>query len=142
MDTGARSWGLDATLGHAGSLLDGMRNALGQLVGHREQKLEADLEGARTLKIVGALDKHLARGVKAKAREFASQPAGTWSIDLAAVDAWDSEGLAALVYSLDVSELNGHALTLLDPCADLRFTLEKAQLHHLFHIVQRDHDAR
>lgn len=142
MESGARSWGLDATRGHASSLLDGMRNALGQLVGHREQRLEADLEGARTLRIVGALDKNLARGVKAKARAFVSQPAGAWTIDLAEVATWDSEGLASLVYALDVSELNGHSLTLVDPCPDLRFTLEKAQLHHLFQIVQRDAEAR
>lgn len=142
MESGARSWGLDTPSGQPGSLLDGMKNALGQLVGQREQRLEADLEGARTLRVVGALDKGLARGVKAKAREFASQPAGAWSIDLVAVDAWDSEGIAALVYALDVSELNGHSLTLLDPCPDLRFTLEKAQLHHLFAIVERDHEAR
>lgn len=137
MESGARSWGLDASLGNAGSLIDGMRNALGQLVGPREQRLETDLEGVRALRIVGPLDHRLARGVKAKAREFVSQPAGPWIIDLAAVDAWDSDGLASLVYALDVSELNGHTLTLVDPCAELRFTLEKAQLHHLFAIEAR-----
>ncbi len=138
MESGARSWGLDASLGNASSLFDGMRNALGQLIGAREQRLEAEFDGARTLRIVGALDHRLARAVKAKAREFASQPAGLWTIDLAAVDLWDSDGLAALVYALDVSELNGHSLTLVDPCAELRFTLEKAQLHHLFAIETRD----
>jgi anti-anti-sigma factor len=137
MNIGARSWGLDSSLGQGGSLLDGMRNALGQLVGHKEQRLEADLDGARCLKVFGALDKGLARAVKARAREFVSQPQGAWTIDLHEVTSWDSEGLASLVYALDVSELNGHALTLVDPCEALRFTLEKAQLHHLFAIEQR-----
>ena len=138
MDSGARSWGLDGTLGQAGSLFDGVRHAFGQLVGTREQRLDVEVEGVRTLRIVGALDHRIARAVKAKAREFASMPAGPWIIDLDGVDAWDGDGLAALVYALDVSELNGHALTLVDPCNELRFTLEKAQLHHLFAIETRD----
>ena len=134
MNIGARPLGLDGTAEQAGSLLDGMKAAFASLLG-AQAELVVESEGARCLHVVGALDRKVAKAVKAKAREMVSQPAGPWTIDLAGVTRWDSDGLAALVYALDVSELNGHQLTLLNPSAKLRFTLERAQLHHLFTIA-------
>lgn len=136
MNIGTRSIGLSGTPAQAGSLFGEMRAVFGQLLGQAASELVLESEGARCLHVVGALDKRVAKAMKAKARELASQePAGPWTIDLAGVTAWDSEGLAALVYALDVSELNGHQLTLLSPSAKLRHTLERAQLHHLFSIA-------
>jgi anti-anti-sigma factor len=135
MNIGARPLGLEGSANQAGSLLAEIKAAVGQLLGASASELEMKGEGARCLHVVGALDKRLAKVVKAKAREHVSQPAGPWTIDLAGVTRWDSEGLAALVYALDVSELNGHQLTLLSPSAPLRLTLERAQLHHLFTIA-------
>ena len=66
---------------------------------------------------------------------MSEQDGAGWAIDLSAVSAWDSEGLAALVYALDVSELGGKQLTVLNPSPALRQTLERAQLHRLFNIV-------
>lgn len=139
MSSNARSGAIAATLGTAGTMIEGLRAALFQLIGTKEQRIEADREGAsRTLRLVGALDKRIARELKAQAKATAEAEGTHWVIDLSQVDAWDSEGLAALVYALDVSELQGKHLTLLEPSSRLRHTLERSQLHHLFNIAQRD----
>jgi len=139
MSSNARSGAIAATLGTAGNMLEGMRAALFQLIGTKEQRIEAEREGtAHTLRLVGALDKRIARELKAQAKATAEAEGSHWVIDLSQVDAWDSEGLAALVYALDVSELQGKHLTLLEPSNRLRHTIERSQLHHLFNIAQRD----
>lgn len=145
MNSGARSWGMENTMGQTGSLLEGVRAALGGLAGGREQTntgLQRASSGTRCLQLVGVLDRHMARKIKQQAHALMNAPeaaAGAgWGIDLSEVSRWDSEGLAALVHVLDVSDRNGQPLTLFDPNPALRHTLEQAQLHHLFTIVQRE----
>ena len=136
MDTRAGS--LDAPLEQGSSLFDDMRAAFGLALGLRPSRVEATHEGARRVRVVGALDKRAARALKARARELVSLPPAAWTIDLADVSSWDGDGIAALVYALDVSTLQGHELALADPGPALRAVLERAQLHHLFVITQRD----
>lgn len=134
MNSGARSWRLERQEGLAGTLPAYARAIFRVLAGAPATRLVAELDGARRLRVVGPLDKRVARALKAQAREFVSLSAGPWTIDLAKVSAWDGDGLASLVYALDLSELNGHVLTLAAPNPVLRATLERAQLHHLFPI--------
>lgn len=103
------------------------------------QRLATDTEGSQScLRVMGALDKRVAREIKAQAKALAAAEGNGWSLDLSAVRHWDAEGLSALVYALDVSEMAGKELTLLDPSPQLRQTLELAQLHHLFQIRSRE----
>lgn len=116
---------------------DAVRAAFGQLT--RSTSLETGQKGAlMCLSVVGAMDKRVAKELKAQAKAFAEQEGAGWAIDLSGVTTWDSEGLAALVYALDVSELANKPLSLLNPTDALRQTLEKAQLHRLFTIVTSD----
>lgn len=133
MDSSARSLSTGQALG-TGSAWEALRLAISQLT--QTPSLATGQKGALTcLSVVGAMDKRIAREIKAQAKAMSEQETAGWAIDLAGVTAWDSEGLAALVYSLDVSELTGKQLTLLNPSPALRQTLEKAQLHRLFNIV-------
>lgn len=130
MESSARS----LSRGHHVAPWDAVKAALGQLT--RSTTLEVGQKGTlRCLSLVGALDKRIAREIKAQARSFAEQESAGWAIDLSGVTAWDSEGLASLVYALDVSELANKPLSLLNPSSALRQTLERAQLHRLFTIV-------
>ena len=143
MNSGIRSWQTwahEGAMSPGGTWLESMRMAFSQLVADPVKRLVADTEGTRCLTVNGSLDKRVARAVKEHARTFVSAPA-PWSIDLAGVDAWDAEGLASLVYALDVSEMNGCEFALVDPCPGLRATMQRAQLHHLFTIVRRDAEA-
>jgi anti-anti-sigma factor len=117
------------------SKLEGVWATLTRLAGGRVRNLESVPGG---LRVAGALDKGIARELKARAKALAEGDTAGFSIDLAEVTSWDGDGLAALVYALDVSELAGKRLVLLEPCARLRHTLERSQLHHLFAIVHRD----
>jgi anti-anti-sigma factor len=133
MDSSARSLSTGHALG-TGSPWEALRAAIAQLT--QTASLEAGQKGALAcLSVVGALDRRIAKELKAQARAFSEQEGAGWAIDLSGVTAWDSEGLAALVYALDVSELAGKQLSLLNPATGLRQTLEKAQLHRLFTIV-------
>lgn len=143
MDTGIRSWQAwshEGTLSPGGSWLESMRLAFTQTFADPVERLKAEQDGSRCLRIVGGLDKRIARAVKDQARSFVSQP-GAWSIDLSGVDTWDAEGLASLVYALDVSEMNGCDFTLVAPCPGLRAMMQRAQLHHLFNIQTGDAEA-
>lgn len=106
----------------------------------KARRVEA--EGGTELRLIGRLDGRMATEVKAHARAFTEGEATSWSIDLSGVTAWDGNGLAALVYALDVSELAGKTLYLVDPCLQLRQTMQRSQLHHLFPIVRRDELGR
>ena len=137
MESSARPLSSGPPIDQADSAWSGLRAALGQLT--RASRLETGVQGALAcLCVLGALDRRIAPEVKAQARAFAAQEGAGWAIDLSKVDGWDSEGLAALVYALDVSELAGKQMILLDPSPALRQTLEKAQLHRLFTIVSTD----
>jgi anti-anti-sigma factor len=91
-----------------------------------------------SLRITGALDGRAAQALKAQAKHFVALETRAWSIDLSCLTRWDSSGLQALVYALDLSELAGKQLSLLNPPAPFRKTLISAQLHHLFTIVEQD----
>lgn len=133
MDSSARS----LSTGQNVAPWDALRSALGQLT--RATTMETGQKGALAcLSVVGAMDKRIAKALKAQAKAFAEQEGAGWAIDLSGVTAWDSEGLAALVYALDVSELAHKQLSLLNPTPALRQTLEQAQLHRLFTIVTSD----
>ena len=135
MESIARS--LNTGLGIAGSSWDALRAALGQVT--RATTIEVSQAGPLScLRVVGALDKRIAKELKAQAKAFSKSDGTAWAIDLSGVTAWDSEGLASLVYALDVSGLVGKHLSLLSPSNGLRQTLEKAQLHRLFIIVTAD----
>jgi anti-anti-sigma factor len=147
MDSSARSWASEPSLRQPAGLWDGLRGALGGWGAAKGKKASKDAApavalGADCLRVVGPLDKRLARELKAQAKALAESAAPAWSLDLAGVTSWDSEGLAALVYALDDSELAGKQLTLLAPPAPLRQTLERAQLHHLFAIADPDEPPR
>lgn len=102
-------------------------------------RLEPATEGPHhVLRLLGALDGRVAGEIKARARAFGEGEGAVWSVDLAGVTSWDAEGLAALVYALDVSELAGKQLTLVNPSRALRHTLELANLHRMFAIDDRD----
>lgn len=102
-------------------------------------QLDTASEGPhRVLRLLGALDSRVAKELKAQARAFAEGDGVSWSLDLAGVSSWDAEGLAALVYALDVSELHGKQLTLVNPNTALRHTLELANLHRMFSIDDRN----
>jgi len=131
----ARPGALTAKIEDHGPRWSGVWASIQRLVGHGARGIEATASG---LAIQGALDKGIARDLKARAKALAEGEGTGFSIDLAGVDAWDGDGLAALVYALDVSELAGKRLVLVEPCARLRHTLERSQLHHLFTIVRRD----
>ena len=137
MDSSARSWDSDSALRQPTSLWETMRAAWSNLAA--APRVEPLAEGSqRVLRLVGALDRRVAAEVKAQSKAFADGDGTSWAIDLTDVNAWDSEGLSALVYALDVSDLAGKQLTLLDPSPALRHTLERSQLHHLFQIHLRD----
>lgn len=137
MDSSARSWDSESALRQPTSLWETMRAAWSNL--SAAPRVEPLAEGSqRVLRLVGALDRRVAGEVKAQAKAFAEGDGASWAIDLSAVNAWDSEGLSALVYALDVSDLAGKQLTLLDPSSALRHTLERSQLHHLFQIHLRE----
>jgi anti-anti-sigma factor len=135
--TTARSGATAATFDSAASLWEGMWTMLGSRLSAHDRRLEAE-GNMRVLRLFGALDKRLAKEVKLQAKAFAEADGNGWSIDLSAVTAWDGDGLAALVYALDVSEVAGKTVKLLDPCPRLRHTLQRSGLHHLFHIIHRD----
>lgn len=124
------------------NLWEGVWAIFGTRVRAHDRRLEAERDGARVLRLFGALDKRLAKEVKAQARTFVEGDAPGWSIDLSHVTAWDGDGLAALVYALDVSELAGKTLQLVEPSSALRLTLERSQLHHLFAIVRSEELGR
>jgi anti-anti-sigma regulatory factor len=134
--TTARTGATAATFDSAASLWGGVWMKLGSRLGLRDRRLEAE-DGTRVLRLFGVLDKRLAKEIKLQAQGFAQAEGNTWSIDLSGITAWDGDGLAALVYALDLSELSGKTVTLLDPCPRLRHTLQRSQLHHLFHIIHR-----
>lgn len=132
MDSSARPWSPAPAL-HPPSGWDQLRRTLSALSHGPARALEPDTERAvPCLRVMGALDRRLAPELKRQAQAFAALEAAGWSLDLSAVGAWDSDGIASLVYALDVSDLNGKTLTLLNPAPALRHTLERAQLHHLF----------
>lgn len=133
MDSSARSWSQKPALGQSSSLWESFRAAWGQA-----QRVETADGAQRVLRVFGPLDKRLAPGVKAQAKAFVEGEGGAWAIDLSRVTSWDAEGLSALVYALDLSELANKSLTLLDPPAALRQTFERSQLHRLFPIQQHD----
>ena len=135
--TTARTGATAATFDSAATLWEGVWTKLGSRLGIRDRRLETE-GGLRVLRLFGVLDKHLAKEIKLQAKSFADAEGATWSIDLSGVTAWDGDGLAALVYALDLSELSGKTVRLLDPCPRLRHTLQRSQLHHLFHIIHRD----
>jgi anti-anti-sigma factor len=137
MDSGARSLSTGQGIGQAGSPWEALRAVWGQWT--QATTITTGQKGALAcLTLVGALDKRIAKEVKAQAQAFAAQEGAGWAIDLSGVTSWDSEGLAALVHALDVSELAHKQLTVLNPTAALRQTLEKAQLHRLFNIDTTD----
>lgn len=137
MDSSARSLSTDQGLGQAASPWDALRAAVGQFT--RTTRLDTTQVGALPcLMVVGSLDKRIAPELKAQAKVQSEQDTAGWAVDLSGVTAWDSAGLAALVYALDVSELAGKQLTVLNPTPALRQTLERAQLHRLFTIVSSD----
>lgn len=134
MESSARSLNTENTFGAQFAQWIGMKNGVGPLA----SRLAADQEGvSRVIRVVGALDKRIAKELKGQAKAMAEGEGGSWCLDLSGVQTWDSEGLSALVYALDVSELNGKQLALLEPSPALRQTLERAQLHHLFQIKYR-----
>lgn len=134
MESSARSLNTETNLGDQFAQWIGMKNGLNPLAA----RIATDPEGmSRTLKVTGALDKRIARALKGQAKAMAEAEGSNWSLDLSGVESWDSEGLSALVYALDISEVNGKQLTLLEPSGALRRTLERAQLHHLFQIKYR-----
>lgn len=135
----ARSGALTATLETAGTWWETLYASLSRLVGAVDRRVEVVREGTSHVLVVhGALDKHIVLAFKARAKEIVQGEGQRWSIDLSRVQEWDSVGLAALVYALDVSELSNKPLELIDPCPRLRHTLQRSQLHHLFPIVHRD----
>ena len=102
-------------------------------------RLDAASEGAhRVVRLLGPLDGRVAAEIKAQARAFAEGEGTGWSLDLSGVSTWDAEGLQALVYALDVTEIAGKQLTLVNPGRALRHTLELANLHRMFAIDDRD----
>jgi anti-anti-sigma factor len=113
----------------------GVWSALVRLVGRDAHQLEVVTGG---LRVRGGLDRGIARALKREAKALADGEGQGFSIDLAQASSWDGDGLAALVYALDVCELAGKRLVLVEPCPRLRHTLERSQLHHLFTIVRRD----
>ena len=131
----ARPGALTAKIDAPGSRWGGLWASLVRMVGGDAHQLEATPGG---LVVRGGLDKGIARELKRQAKELAEGEGTGFCIDLSAVTSWDGDGLAALVYALDVSELAGKRLVLVEPCARLRHTLERSQLHHLFAIVSRD----
>lgn len=132
MDSSARQWSDSPALG-AATGWEGVKRALSTLTTPARRALSPDTERAvPCLQVLGTLDKRLAPELKRQAQAFAALETTAWTIDLSAVANWDSDGLAALVYALDISDLNNKQLTLLNPSAALRHTLERAQLHHLF----------
>ncbi|MDB5096335.1 MAG: hypothetical protein JWM80_756 [Cyanobacteria bacterium RYN_339] len=133
--TTARQGALTAKIDDAGSMWSGVWSALARFTGGAVRRLEPMPGG---LRVHGALDKGIARELKLQAKALADGEGQAVGIDLAEVTSWDGDGLAALVYALDVSELAGKRLVLLEPCDRLRHTLERSQLHHLFAIVRRD----
>ncbi|HEY9723398.1 MAG TPA: STAS domain-containing protein [Oscillatoriaceae cyanobacterium] len=133
MDSSASSWSQKSPLGQSSSLWESFRAAWGQT-----QRVETVDGSQRVLRVFGALDKRLAPGLKEQAKAFTESDGGAWAIDLSHVTSWDAEGLSALVYALDLSELADKALILLDPPAALRLTFEQSQLHRLFPIQQHD----
>jgi anti-anti-sigma factor len=130
MDTSARS----LSTSQAVNPWEAIKAAVAQ-VGRVAETSTVQKGALSCLMVGGALDKRIAKEIKQQARAFANGEASAWAIDLAGVTTWDSEGLAALVYALDVSELAGKPFSLLSPSAALRRTLERAQLHRLFVIV-------
>lgn len=134
MESSARSLNSENTFGAQFAQWIGMKNMISPL----SARLATDHEGVgRVIRVMGALDKRIARELKVQAKAIAEGEGTSWSLDLSGVQSWDSDGLSALVYALDVSELAGKQLTLLEPSASLRQTLERAQLHHLFQIKYR-----
>ena len=131
----ARSFALTAPIESIGSLWDGAWASLVRLTHSHTRYIEAVPGG---LRISGALDKRNARELKRVAKVLAESDGLGFGIDLSRVDSWDGDGLAALVYALDVCELSGKRLQLIEPCSGLRHLLERSQLHHLFAIVHRD----
>lgn len=139
MESSARSFATERPIAQPASLWAGLRGALGAFSTPGARRVDTLQESHdRIVRVFGALDKRLAPEIKALARRYAIKDTGGWEIDLSQVQRWDSEGLAALVYALDLSEIAGVALTLLDPAPALRQTLEKAQLHRLFAIALSD----
>lgn len=137
-----RTGAATAPIGTAGGLWEQVWTRLSAHLEQGRRGVEADAEGARVLRVMGPLDRRLAPQVKAQARLFTSGDATSWSIDLSAVTSWDGDGLAALVHALDLSDIAGKTLYLLDPNPRLRDTLERSQLHHLFPILAREELGR
>lgn len=133
MESSARSF--DAASGRQPAVGFG---ALKRLFGAASRMDAAQVGTDRVLRLVGPLDGRVARELKAQARTFAEGEGGGWIVDLAGVSRWDAEGLAALVYALDVTEMAGKQLTLVNPGRALRETLELANLHRMFLIDDRD----
>lgn len=121
-----------------------LRAGLGRLFSPwRSNALKLSIEAVPIpcLSLEGELTRHTAPGVKQAVREVIARPAGRWQINLGGITRWDAEGLATLVYALDLSELNGRELQLVAPPAPLRGIIERAQLHRLFWIVDESQDA-